>query len=190
MLSIGCNRKLGRRIGVLNLPRMVTCPGATPLCTVICYAKKANMYKAAVAKRAMNYTRSMQSDFVGALALEIEALRCSRVRFHESGDVYDQTYLDKLYMVCRICKGVEFLMYTKSWHLDWSNRPNNLKVYWSMDKTSPRVAPPGPTAYLLTKGESPPAGAATCVTAKEKHYCGTECVTCWNGTQDVYFNQH
>jgi len=190
MLSVGCNRKLARDIGILNLTEQATCPGKTPLCTRVCYSKKARMYKAAVAKRAVNHALSVLPGFPEALAAEIQALGCTKVRFHEAGDVYDQAYLDKLVRVCLLQPQVCFLAYTKSGHLDWSRRPANLKVYWSIDMTSPCIPPPGPTAYLVAKGESPPTGAVTCVHTKDRHYCGEECVTCWLGTQDVYFHQH
>jgi hypothetical protein len=148
------------------------------------------MYKAAVAKRSNNHLLSMHPDFPVHLAAEIEALELEKVRFHEAGDVYSQAYLAKLYQVCRDLPWVGFLMYTKSMHLDWSGLPINLKRYWSIDKTSTMVAPAGPIAYLVSKGEAPPTGHVTCAHTLEKHYCGTECLICWQGTQDVYFNQH
>lgn len=190
MLSIGCNRKLGRHIGILNLTEQVTCPGQTALCARVCYAKKARMYKAAVAKRYANYLLSLYPAFPRALAAEIRALKLDKVRFHEAGDVYNQEYLGKLYQVCRDLPLVTFLMYTKSMHLDWSGAPVNLKRYWSIDKTSTMVAPQGPIAYLVSKGELPPAGFITCKRTQTKHYCGTECLICWRGTQNVYFKQH
>jgi hypothetical protein len=190
MLSIGCNRKLGRRIGILNLPHGVTCPGKTALCEAVCYAAKANRYPAAKDKRVHNLAATLRDDFPEALALEIKGLQLGQVRLHEAGDVYDQVYLGKLYKVMHGLPLVSFLMYTKSGHLDWSGKPSNLARYWSMDKTSPYICPPGPIAYLVSKGESPPAGHVTCTHTQEKHYCGTECMICWQGQQDVYFKQH
>lgn len=190
MLSIGNNRKLAKHVAVFNLPRMVTCPGATDLCKQVCYDKKSLRYKAAQAMRGRNLLASHQNDFVGLLEAEIRASRCLLVRLHESGDVYNQVYLDKIMQICTNLPQVTFLIYTKSHDLDWSKRPNNLKVYWSIDKTTPKPPPPGPTAYLLDKGAAIPVGKQTCVHAADQHYCGSECTICWAGTQDVYFPQH
>lgn len=191
ILSIGCNRKLAKDIGILNLPEGQTCPGATQLCSTVCYAgKSGRMYKAARAKRQGNLLLSQDPGFPGALAAEIKALELDQVRYHEAGDVYDQAYLAKLYSVCMATPAVRYLMYTKSFHLDWSGQPGNLARYWSIDKTTRVLPPPGPTAYLVSKGESPPAGRLTCNHTAAMHYCGSECRICWDGVADVYFLQH
>lgn len=191
LLSIGQNRKLAKGVGIFNLPQGFTCPGKTPLCKQLCYALKAErMYKAARVKRASNLQASYGNAFPGLLAAEIKANKLSLVRFHESGDAYDQGYLDKLLLVCSLCPATQFLMYTKSFHLDFSGRPSNLSLYYSVDKTTPTPAPGSPTAYLVSKGEAPPPGAVTCVHTKDRHYCGSECTTCWDGKADVYFDQH
>ena len=192
MLSIGMNRKLGRKIGVLNLPAGITCPGKTALCTKICYARKAEkMYKTAAASRARNLLASMLPGFVDDLVLEIQAAKLTRARLHESGDVKDQGYLDKLFEVCNRCPTVEFLAYTKSWHLDWHAKPANLRVLWSVDKTTTAAVPAGRVAYTVAKGDLPPAGYITCMPGSTKNYCGVSCHYCWlPGGSNIYFTQH
>jgi hypothetical protein len=198
ILSVGNNRKLAKHVGVLSLPEGETCPGATALCKRVCYGIKASkMYKAVRPKRQGNLALSRTKEFPEALAAEIRALGLQQVRLHEAGDVYNQAYLDKLYQVCRELPAVRFLMYTKSFHLDWSGKPDNLALYWSVDKTTTAKVPPGPRAYLVARGDMPPVPprapgkpALTCVHTAAKHYCGGECQICWTGTQDVYFPQH
>ena len=191
ILSIECNRKLARSIGILNQPEGVTCPGSTQLCKEVCYAAKSGrMYKTAQAKRFGNLIASQSATFVDDLVAEIRDHELRQVRFHEAGDVYNQAYLDRLYEVCRQLPDVSFLMYTKSFHLNWAGKPNNLALYWSIDKTTTQVCPSGPTAYLVARDEQPPAGRVTCAHASQKHYCGDECRICWAGLQDVYFLQH
>lgn len=192
ILSIGYNRKLAKSIGILNQPEGATCPGATQLCKSVCYAgKSGRMYKSARAKRFGNLIRSQSAQFVDNLVAEIRDHELRQVRFHEAGDVYNQAYLDKLYTVCHMCPDVRFLMYTKSFHLSWTGQPSNLALYWSIDKTTTQLTPSaGRVAYLVAKGDNPPAGHVTCQHTKDKHYCGDECRICWEGNQDVYFLQH
>lgn len=190
LLSIGSNRKLGKKIGVFNLPHGVTCPSSTVFCKKVCYAAKAARYPAVMKKRAINYACTKQSTFVDDLIKEIQDEKLDKVRIHESGDVYDQAYLDALIRVAWECTDVKFLMYTKSWHLDWSTKPANMVVYWSIDKTTVGIPPKGLVAMTVAKGDAVPIGLITCPDTMDKNYCGSQCLICWNGLEHVYFNQH
>ena len=209
LLSVGQNRKLGKDVAVFNLPRGITCPGKTKICDSICYADKAErMYKTAREKRIRNHQASLRPDFVDLITAELLApLRKGRVmkaispvrtaaaciashRWQESGDVYSQMYLDKIFQVCRNTPLVIHLMYTKSFHLDWSKKPDNLQVLWSVDATTTATVPAGATAALVLKGVPPPPGAVTCQHTATAHYCGTQCMTCWTGRISVYFPKH
>jgi hypothetical protein len=195
LLSVGNNSKLSKAIGVFNLPQGITCPGKTAVCSKICYALKAErMYKAAAAMRQRNLDATQTPGFVTEMLAElkycVEKKGLSKIRWHESGDAYSQKYLKKIFEVCRESPEVTFLMYTKSFHLSWVDKPANLMVYWSIDSSTHVPVPAGPTATIVLKGEQPPKGAVTCVHANDSHYCGSECVTCWLGVKDVYFDQH
>lgn len=193
LLSKGCNRKLAKDVGVLNLPRGITCPGKTPVCDSVCYANKAErMYKSARDSRQANLVLSRRPDFDKQLIQEVHSGGYAKVRLHESGDVYNQEYLDKLIRAVRGCPKTKFLMYSKSFHLDWSAAPDNLVIYWSVDPSTPRGKIPakGRYAHLVLKGGPIPAGTKTCVHTSPRHYCGSECTTCWDGDGDVYFIQH
>ena len=194
LLSIGCNRKLGKKVAVFNLPQGKTCPGKTALCREICYAAKAErMYPAAAAMRARNLVAAEKDTFVDDMIAEITVFAMSggtRVRFHESGDAYNQAYLNKLFQITEAFPSLTFLMYTKSFKLNWTCKPSNLMVYWSIDSSTHEPVPAGLTASIVLRGETPPAGAQTCIHTSNKHYCGTECHTCWLGRVNVYFPQH
>ena len=193
LLTIGSNSKLGKRVGVFNMLRVVTCPGRTELCSKLCYAAKAErMYKAVRAMRKRNFEASKRPDFVDTLVREIDDNHLTLVRFHEDGDVYSQAYLNKLFEVCERSRSTTFLMYTRSSHLDWGYTPKNLVVYWSQDKTSTRPIPKGGRiAYMVAKGDQPPAGYVTCKPGSEHNYCGESCNICWMGkAKGVYFDQH
>ena len=195
LLSIGNNRKLGKKIGIFNLPQGVTCPGRTALCEKICYAAKAErLYKAAATMRVRNLDFISQygtDGFIAAMRDDIRNSNVTMLRIHESGDFYSQTYLDAWVAIVASCPNVKFLAYTKSFHLDWTAAQAlpNWSILWSVDPTTTAAVPPGATAYLLPKGGIPPA-ALTCVHTSKKHYCGVECKLCWTGKHNVYFPQH
>lgn len=192
LLSIGMNSKLGKRVGVFNLPQLVTCPGFTEYCKSVCYAGKAErLYKNAKAKRQRNYIATQQADFVTKIVTEIQDSKIKLVRWFESGDAYDQVFLEKVFEVCKLTPTVKYLMYTKSFMLDWKNMPANLQVYWSVDHTTTRTIPAGLTARIREKNSPLVSGEVTCVPqGATKHYCGTLCHTCWNGASKVYFDKH
>jgi hypothetical protein len=197
LLSIGCNRKLGKKIGVFNLPSGCTCPGKTPLCTGCCYAKKAERcYPSARNKRQENLVVAMSPDFGGIMAAEVLKSGVLRVRIHESGDFFDQYYLDKWISVAQMCPLVNFLAFTKSFTLDFNRRPPNLVIYASVDPTTPGQ-PPVPaglfTASLVPKGGTPAPGGHVCqpmVVTKKHNYCGDGCDYCWKNQGFVQWIQH
>ncbi len=200
LLSVGMNAKLGKKIGVFNLPQGVTCPGATETCRKLCYALKAErMYKSARDKRALNLEASKEPGFTAEIIKEIKDARLTKVRIHESGDFYAQEYLDKWVEIIRACPEVTFLAYTKSFLLrDFTAAKTltNFSLLWSTDSTSPVVPADGVHAFLVQKGEPVPQGYFTCqANDTDKHYCGTRCTLCWNSRRamrkvHIYFDQH
>jgi hypothetical protein len=136
--------------------------------------------------------------FVPEMIEYINKSKIPMFRWHEDGDVYDQAYLDKIIEIMNACPSTRFLMYTKSFHLDFSKTPANLALYWSTTDSNtgnvPRNQfgmPTWPRAHLVLKGQTPPAGYNTCNKGGLKeHYCGDKCTICWAGLTDVYFNQH
>ena len=197
LLSLGCNRKLDKKVAVFNLPQGKTCPGATELCRRICYAAKAErMYPQAAAMRERNLIASKELSFVVRMIEEIDYLiktkGLSKVRLFESGDLYSAEFCTKILEICRESPEVTFLMYTKSFHLAplLLDKPANLKVYWSIDSSTRACVPPGVTARIVLKGEQPAKGEVTCIHSDDKHYCGSQCFTCWKNKVPVYFLAH
>lgn len=214
LLSIGNNRKLGRKVGVFNMLRLVTCPGASPLCkgecaeffpkkdgspgnrVIMCYADKAEkMYKAAYAVRKANTEASRKPDFAARMIEEIKAARIHKVRIHEDGDFYSQKYLNMWVEVMKALPDVTFMAYTRSFMLDFTvaRALPNFSLFWSTDKSTRLPIPAGKQSYLRCPSEPyPPKGSVTCQHTSPKHYCGTECTTCWNPSSEtsVYFDAH
>ena len=202
MLSIGMNSKLGKKVAIFNLPSGKTCPGKTVECKNICYAHKAErMYPSALKSRESNYKESKKKDFVDNMVAELRKNKTKIVRIHESGDFYSQSYLDSWIVICKICKDIKFLAFTKSFYLDFSKVPDNVAIYWSVDSTT--VMQPSairPRAMTVEdKGHVPygfrycgPVGKNLDGSKNENHYnyCGDKCKFCWNKRSDVCWAKH
>ena len=217
VFSVGNNKKLAREVGVLNLPAGKTCPGRTAICTGLkykdgnkmktckCYAVKAErMYPSVLPFREKILQITKSENFVKDACEDILRLGLKLVRFHESGDVYSQEYLGKLFQIADLNPNVKFWMYTKTFDIhDWTGIPNNLVVYRSVDRTTVdrldnthTAIAHAPVAFLRLPGDSLEYCKLernitdTCDHKSDKHYCGTECTKCVDGQVSVYFDVH
>lgn len=142
MLVSKGNRKLPNDIAIWNLPHGTTCPGATEQCKKYCYAFKAErLYKQVMGFRQKNFAMSQRADFATRMIEQLKKLRVVRaVRIHESGDFYNQTYLNKWTAIAKACPEIIFTAYTKSLHLDFSafKRLPNTILFASIDSTTPK----------------------------------------------------
>jgi len=124
------NKKLkdNKRVSFLiwNLPAVMTCPNATDLCRLYCYAKKAELqYPDCKPCRMRHFEMSKDADFVARMVytIETELMRPKNknkkvvFRIHESGDFYNMAYVEKWLEIMRHFEGVKnlvFVAYTKS----------------------------------------------------------------------------
>lgn len=169
LLSKG-NHKLPSDIAIFNLPHMTTCPGATEECKRYCYANKAErLYPATYPFRKKNFKLSQQADFVDQVSAALRRMRVLRaVRIHESGDFYNQKYLDKWVEIAKRFPGIIFTAYTKSLHLDFTaaKKLKNFVLFASMDPTTPKFMKEANTlqhkAIVIQKGEKVPRGYFEC----------------------------
>lgn len=136
------NKKLPPSTLIFNLPAVETCPGKTEFCRTKCYALKAQrQYKATRAARAHNLALVRVGGFGDKMADTIakNLRKIKQVRIHESGDFFSQQYLDEWLGVVRRFPSLPFWAYTKSFHLDFSQKPANLFLIGSFDKTTKDV---------------------------------------------------
>ena len=110
-----------------------TCPGATA-CRSVCYAKQGRYLMPNVMQtRQNNLAESLKETFVEDM---IKALTSARsynvVRIHDSGDFYNQTYLDKWSAIAAALPNRIFYAYTKAHHLSFANLPPNLRIVRSL----------------------------------------------------------
>lgn len=148
------NRKLPADIAIFNLPHMVTCPGATAECKKYCYAKKAEaLYKDSLPFRYRNWELAKSDKFVDEAVASLSRMRRLRaVRIHESGDFFNQKYLDKWVEIAKKFPDVIFTAYTKSLHLDFkkAKRLKNFVIFASMDPTTSETMKRGCKKNRLT----------------------------------------
>lgn len=195
MLMAG-NRKLPKTIGIFNLPHGRTCPGATAWCKQHCYTIKAErMYKAVLPYRERNWTLAKSPCFTKRMIAEINKGKFKVIRIHESGDFYNQEYLDKWIAIAKALPGVTFFAYTKSYALlNFSKLPKNFIIRASIDETTPLTLK-GSYDKLLKAAVLTKDGKAPAALGRTKYYtCPGSCKSCsycyTKGNKHVAFHQH
>lgn len=113
----------------------VTCPGAQA-CASYCYARQGRFKMTSVRDARefnLNLIRLRGVDwFVRAACEDLHDLPpYPTVRIHDSGDFFSQEYLEGWFEIADIFCDRTFYAYSKSRHLDWSKRPDNLQVVFS-----------------------------------------------------------
>jgi hypothetical protein len=75
---------------------------------------------------------SQSESFVADMVTEIQNTKNVRaIRIHDTGDFYDQKYLNKWIAIASQLPNVTFYAYTKSLFLDFSDRPSNMLIIGS-----------------------------------------------------------
>lgn len=117
MLRLG-NSKLGLAIWTFSLPAGTTCPGASPICERLCYAKKGRFsFRGVKAFYRRNLSISRGPNFVAKTIREIREKGVQNVRVHTSGDFYSAAYTARWRKIVRACPKTTFFAYTRSWRI-------------------------------------------------------------------------
>ena len=174
-----------------------TCPNATHLCKKNCYAKKAErIYPTAYITRLKNTFDSLKDSFVDEISDILKTKASKYIRIHESGDFYSQKYLEKWFKICRLFPDKKFLVYSQMHNLDWSNKPNNLIVYWSIWPDTKIIPKIGLKAYVIDNGNNRIPNYKSRITG---HLCSKgkgstltcdKCMYCFRGKGNVRFKIH
>ena len=110
------NSKTGTPIALFNLPRVLTCPGATDVCQKHCYAQKSSKrFPGAEPSHQRRYKASKRSDFVEVMVADIIQSKTKFVRIHGSGDFYSAAYIAKWVDIIQKTPYVVYYAYTRSW---------------------------------------------------------------------------
>ena len=178
------NLKLQKSIGVFSLPRYYTCPGKTKLCSAYCYAESPEKMRGGVVySRNKNYAWTQRPDFVKVVSEMIHNMKFDWFRIHESGDFYNQEYLDKWLEIVRNNPQTKFLAYTKNWHLNFKNLPSNICIRYSCDISSEHLRDELPICYV---GVKIPKQFFLCRKKCKPGFC----MACWDRSTDVYIPIH
>ena len=119
LLSFG-NGKISSIVAIFDLPALYTCPAAKA-CRKFCTSLKAQVgkWKGVPQARWRNFWASLYDPtFVDQMVAKIQASEVKWGRFHVSGDLYNQKYIQKIAEIARRLPQVHFYLYTKSLHLD------------------------------------------------------------------------
>ena len=191
--------KLGGAIATINLPAVITCREDAP-CYKQCYARRGNFafkgVKGGIQKNLDAYLENPEG-FFKIIDAELNMIPYRFFRYHSSGDIVNEQYLDLMCKLARKHKGTKFLCFTKKYemvntYLDVHRKPSNLILVlsnwdeWKCD--NPHNLP---TSYVKFNDKTEiPKKAISC-----SGFCG-ECVNtesnCWNlkKGQSVYFKKH
>jgi Gene product 88 len=86
-----------------------------------------------MAARQDNLVASLSDTFVEDMIKVLTSARSYNViRIHDSGDFYNQTYLDKWSAIAAALPNRIFYAYTKAHHLSFANVPANLRIVRSL----------------------------------------------------------
>jgi len=152
------NDKLDSDDGSIRMPNVsltpeFTCPGATELCKQFCYAKQVMKYstRAAVRWTVNEYHARRDLDgFYHDMWAYLRVNPCQYFRLHVGGDFFSQEYLETWFKVVEQYPNTRFLAFTKSVKLDYSCKPENLVIMWSVfPDTDRETLPPGPRAWTI-----------------------------------------
>lgn len=183
------NRKM--RIPVFSLPPSITCIGATDICRKICYGRKSWIYENVRKRRLENYIQSSRDDFVEIMRKELRKRPFKYFRIHETGDFYSQAYLEKWFEIAEEFKNAKFLAFTKSWQLDYSQKPENMIVYYSVMPDSKVIRLDMKLAFVIGKGLKYKNLIVSGRICKYPEVTCDKCgYKCWDGDRNVIFHKH
>ena len=133
------NKKLGLKIFNFSIPAYksksgkVVCPFAES-CVKYCYAQKGNYKRFPKVAEGMEerFLISKSLSFVALMDIEINKKKADAVRIHDSGDFYNNEYIEKWVNIAMLNPNVNFYAYTKSIPLfKGRNLPKNMDVIFS-----------------------------------------------------------
>lgn len=184
---------------IFNLPSFITCPGHTEMCSKYCYAQKAeDLYPNVLPCRMRNLRAAKHWTFVPRMISLLKSKRSKLFRIHESGDFFDQEYLDKWIQIMEKFPDKVFLAYTQSYDLDFSGIPDNMVLYYSVWPDSKNVPEEGLKAYVVDDGSGlideshiPDKNKLfRCKKGRGKELTCNDCMRCFEGRGDVLFKLH
>lgn len=126
----------------LSSTGLKTCPNAGA-CAKGCYAL-AGAYRFSNVAKAFErrLEATLTDDFIPAMLSDIDKQRAERIRIHDSGDFYNEEYLDRWLTIIKVRPNVQFYAYTKMVSLFKKRTldiPSNFTVIFSFGGTEDKL---------------------------------------------------
>lgn len=187
------NKKLDKKIKTFNLPAIKSCPNAGE-CAKKCYAVKSEKrYADVAASRARNFRLAKESTELLKKKIEAKLRPGDIVRIHESGDMFNQAYLDMWNSIVADNPDIMFYTYTKTEDiLDWSSikKHKNFNLVSSMINGEKNF---GPLEQMEIKAKELNLPLCPCKPGNNVR-CGVDCSICMTkskkGEGGVLFVEH
>lgn len=180
--------KLGIGIATVNLPAVVTCRKDAP-CYKGCYARRGNFsyqnVKTSLDSNLEVYKESPDL-FFERIHLQLEMIPYRFFRWHSSGEIVDERYLEGMFWLARKHKGTQFLCFTKKYelvneYLNNHRKPKNLVLVFSNWGDWICENPHNlPTAWVEFGTES------DSLIPENANVCGGNCGTCVNTSEHCW----
>lgn len=180
--------KLGIGIATVNLPAVVTCREDAP-CYKGCYARRGNFsyqnVKTSLDSNLEVYKESPDL-FFERIHLQLEMIPYRFFRWHSSGEIVDERYLEGMFWLARKHKGTQFLCFTKKYelvneYLNNHRKPKNLILVFSNWGDWICENPHNlPTAWVEFGTES------DSLIPENANVCGGNCGTCVNTSEHCW----
>lgn len=124
------NNKIGK-IPNISLTPIVTCNPDAPCKTEGCYSMKAFKRFESV-RNARSHNMAIWKQYPNRYFKELNDYMLLKkppyFRFHVDGDIPSQDYLDRMVLLAKSHPNTRFLAFTKQYHLDFSQCPENLVI--------------------------------------------------------------
>jgi len=129
-----------------NLPAFRSADGFTVCpkaggCATVCYARQGYYVMPSVAATRefnLGIIRKSLKDFRAKAIADLKQIKQTSIRLHDSGDFFNQAYLNVWIKLAELFPEKKFYAYTKSLHLNFNGVPSNLQIIQSaggiMDK--------------------------------------------------------
>jgi hypothetical protein len=155
------NTKLGK-IPSFNMTPLSSCTGSTKLCRKYCYARQSLSYSLA-SKLSWHCNHVAAVEYPSEVELYVsqwiesnmdidggQPKKPSLFRLHSSGDFISRDYLEMWYRIARDFPEIKFLAFTKNFTLDYSGKPDNMVIMFSVFPDSDIDSIPTDYGYKLS----------------------------------------
>jgi hypothetical protein len=184
------NTKLGNIPNISLLPIISCVPGIVCAKWTECYAVKfVKMYKNVRAAWKKN-TVLAQTDiyqYFAEIGEYLDKKKPTHFRFHVGGDILNQDYFNLMCWLASEHPNTEILAFTKRFNLDYSDRPKNLTIMFSVWPTLDLPKRQHGIKFAFMQD-----GTETRIPEKSKLCSGKceDCLFCWSPESDVIMLKH